>query len=55
MANGDGGDAPQWSDVMASSRAGTRQAFAPFPRVLLSSFEGAVWGCTRVGGTVSRS
>jgi hypothetical protein len=43
-ADGDGGDAPHWSDVTASSRAGARQAFVPFSRVPLSSFEGAACG-----------
>jgi hypothetical protein len=27
QADGDGGDAPRWSDVTASSRAGAEQAF----------------------------
>jgi hypothetical protein len=40
-ADGDGGDAPHWSDVTASSRAGARQAFVPFLRVSPPSFEGA--------------
>jgi hypothetical protein len=35
---------PHWSDVTVSSRAGTRQAFVPFSRVLASSFEGAACG-----------
>jgi hypothetical protein len=43
-ADGDGGDAPYWSDVTASSCAGARQAFVPFSRVLKSSFEGAARG-----------
>jgi hypothetical protein len=29
-ADGDGGDAPHWSDVMALSWAGTEQASVPF-------------------------
>jgi hypothetical protein len=33
-----------WFDVTASSRAGERQAFVPFSRVLPSSFEDAVRG-----------
>jgi hypothetical protein len=43
-ADGDRGDAPHWSDVTVSSRAGARQAFVPFSRVLASSFEGAARG-----------
>jgi hypothetical protein len=35
---------PHWSHDTASSRAGARQAFVPFSRVLSSSFKGAVRG-----------
>jgi hypothetical protein len=44
QGDGDGGDTPHWSDVTASSRAGARQTFVPFSRVLPSSFEGAACG-----------
>jgi hypothetical protein len=43
-ADGDGGDAPYWFDVTASSCEGTRQVSVPFSRVPLSSFESAVCG-----------
>jgi hypothetical protein len=49
MADGDGGDAPHWSDVMTSSRAGARQAFVPFSRVLPYSFEGVAYGSYKSG------
>jgi hypothetical protein len=39
-AGGDGGDAPHWSDVTASSCTGAGLSFVPLSRVLLSSFEG---------------
>jgi hypothetical protein len=40
-ADGDGGDAPHWSDVTALSWAGAEQVFVPLSRVPSSSFEGA--------------
>jgi hypothetical protein len=42
--DGDGGDAPHWSDVTAFPWAGVEQACVPFSRVPPSSFEGAALG-----------
>jgi hypothetical protein len=43
-ADGDGGDAPHWSDVTALSWASMEQASFPLSRASPSSFEGAVRG-----------
>jgi hypothetical protein len=48
-ADGDEGDTPYWSNVMASSRAGARKAPVPFSRVLASSFGGAACGSYESG------
>jgi hypothetical protein len=47
--DGDGGNAPHWSEVTALSWAGVEQSSVPLSRVPPSSFEGAALGLYESG------